>query len=148
MTPAGRLLVSDGPADTDTLPYFHRFHRLSSNPQEELASDKRSVFFCCWESFSSHSCTATNTSPRFSFAHIPLSSLLPTFSFHQPPSSSLGDSPPLYTTPKTHPIPPFAHPIGCLSPLQLPRIRQADVGAPWGRPRAGEVVLLQPEHSL
>lgn len=28
-----------------------------------------------------------------------------------------------------------ATPKACLSPLQLPRIRQADVGAPWGRPR-------------
>lgn len=138
MTPAERLFMSDGPAPT--LTHCHTFTDSTGSPQthkKKLASDKRSVFLCCWESFSSHSCTATNTSPRFSFAHIPLSSLLPTFSFHQPPSSSsssLGDFPPLYTTPKTHPIPPFAHPIGCLSPLQLPRIRQADVGAPWGRP--------------
>lgn len=41
-----------------------------------------------------------------------------------------------------------AGPIGCISPLQLPKIRQANAGAPRGRRVAGEVVLLQPEHSL
>lgn len=81
---------------------------------------QRPVFLCCCWEF--HELT---TASSFLF---PL--LCPTF-IHLPSSSSDDYSP--CSAPCT--LHPTRHPKACLSPLQMPRIRQADVGAPWGRPQ-------------
>lgn len=39
------VFLAGGLTDTDTLPYFHRFHQLSTKPQEKLASDNTTLSF-------------------------------------------------------------------------------------------------------
>ncbi|KAK2912969.1 hypothetical protein Q8A73_007082 [Channa argus] len=124
--------------------------QIPKKPQEKFASDGTTLsFLLLLVTIFIPQLHGNKHRPPFSFCPHP-SFLAPSnFPYHPPHASCLGDSllpPPLYTTTNT-PC-PLTQPIGCLSPPQLPRIRQADVGAPRGRPRAGEVVLLQPEQSL
>lgn len=135
---AGGLFIADRLTDTDTLPYFHllstKFHQLSSKPHEKLASNDAALsFLLLLVVIFIPELRGNKHQPPVFFCPHPSFSLLPTFPRVTPPS----------TQPQNTSHPP-THPIGCLSILQLPRIRQADVGAPWGRPWTGEVVLLQP----